>query len=179
MILLDHAGSKNAQLFVEWSNADTWGTGGGTTSSLKFARYNGTNWVNAGGTLGGLQQFISGTLTSDAISDFSNIKFTLASTDIGLFLPIDLVSFKGECVNNQTKIEFVVASQVNNEYFTIKRSEDLTEWQEVGTINGGGTTNEEITYNWTDDNPKSGVSFYKLFQTDIDGMHLNLLNQLQ
>ena len=164
------SGSKNAQLFVEWSNADTWGTGGGTTSSLKFARYNATNWVNAGGTLGGLQQAISGTLTSDAISDFSNIKFTLASTDIGLFLPIDLVSFKGECVNNQTKIEFVVASQVNNEYFTIKRSKNNLEWEEVGFINGGGTNNEEITYTWTDYSPKSGVNYYKLFQTDIDGI---------
>ena len=65
--------------------------------------------------------------------------------------------------DNDAKKIFLISKK------TIKRSEDLNEWNEVGNINGGGTTNEEITYNWTDDNPKSGVSYYKLFQTDIDG----------
>jgi hypothetical protein len=59
---------------------------------------------------------------------------------------------------------------VNNEYFTIKRSTNNLEWEEVGFINGGGTNNEEITYTWTDYSPKSGVNYYKLFQTDIDGL---------
>jgi len=164
---------KNAVLFIEWTSEDTWGTNGNQMNTdiapLVFARYNGTAWEEVPSTPLGL--FSAGTLESDPLTDFEDNPFhvTLGSTDESLYLPIDLVSFTGECINNQTNIEFVVASQVNNEYFTIKRSEDLTEWHEVGNINGGGTTNEEITYNWTDDNHKSGVSYYKLFQTDIDG----------
>ena len=169
-------GNNNAKLYLEWTNADIWGTGGagaGGLSSLTFAKYNGTNWVEVASTLGGLQQSISGNLiTTNVININNNIRrlFTLGSTDAGLFLPIDLLSFTGECVNNQTNIEFVVASQVNNEYFTIKRSTNNLEWEEVGFINGGGTNNEEITYTWTDYSPKSGVNYYKLFQTDIDGI---------
>ena len=73
-------------------------------------------------------------------------------------------------LDNQANLEFVVASQVNNDYFTIKRSKNILEWEEVGYINGVGTNNEEITYTWTDYSPKSGVNYYKLFQTDIDGI---------
>jgi hypothetical protein len=166
------SGAKGAQLYLEWSSADTWGTGGGDTESLKFARYNlvSNHWESAGGTLGGLGQARLGNLTSEAILDFSGGEFTLGSTDIGLFLPIDLLSFEGECIDNKTNLEFVVASQVNNDYFTIKRSTNNFEWEEVGYINGGGTNNEEITYTWTDHSPKSGVNYYKLFQTDIDGL---------
>ena len=51
-------------------------------------------------------------------------------------MPIDLFSFDGECIDNQTYLEFVVASQVNNDYFTIKRSINNLEWEEVGYING-------------------------------------------
>jgi hypothetical protein len=63
-------------------------------------------------------------------------------------LPIDLVSFEGECIDNQTNLEFVVASQVNNEYFTIERSKNLLSWEKLGDIVGGGTNNEEITYSF-------------------------------
>ncbi|MDC6470921.1 hypothetical protein PQZ52_03000, partial [Flavobacteriales bacterium] len=166
-------GSKDAILSVSWNNQLTWGTNGGSNvasdiTNMTFANYNGTQWEVEPSTASGIA--VNGNLVTDgSVTDFLPGKFTLGSIDQGFYLPIDLVSFTGECINNQTNIEFVVASQVNNEYFTIKRSEDLTEWQEVGNINGGGTTNEEITYNWTDDNPKSGVSYYKLFQTDIDG----------
>ena len=68
-------------------------------------------------------------------------------------MPIDLLSFEGECIDNKTHIEFVVASQVNNEYFTIERSKNLFDWNEISHIPGGGTNNEEITYNFTDLSP--------------------------
>ena len=143
---------KNITLSVSWANSQLWGMTGGTgnavtdLANITFARYDGNQWQVEASTTTGSQ--FNGVLTTDgSVSDFGNENFTLGSKEKGYFLPIDLVSFTGECINNQTDIEFVVASQVNNEYFTIKRSEDLTEWQEVGNINGGGTTNEEITYN--------------------------------
>ena len=67
------------------------------------------------------------------------------------------------------QLEFVVASQVNNDYFTIERSVDAYKWNEVGVIAGEGNTNTQVTYNWTDDNPFNGVSYYRLAQTDYDG----------
>ncbi|MAW84374.1 MAG: hypothetical protein CL832_08265, partial [Crocinitomicaceae bacterium] len=83
--------------------------------------------------------------------------------------PVDLISFDGQCNNHLTQIEFTVASQVNNEYFTIEKSANLMDWEEVGYINGGGTTSELITYNWTDETLLDGTKYYRLSQTDING----------
>ena len=88
----------------------------------------------------------------------------------GAALPIDLVSFKGECENNETELEFTVASQQNNDYFSIYRSQNTTEWSAVGEIEGAGNTSTQMTYNWVDENPMSGYNYYRLVQTDYDGI---------
>ena len=166
---------KDVTLSVSWTNTQLWGMQGGTgnevddLANMTFARYDGNQWqVEASSATG--SQFNGVLTTVGSVSNFSNENFTLGSKDVGYYLPIELVSFSGECINNQTNLEFVVVSQVNNEYFTIKRSKNNLEWEEIGFINGGGTNNEEITYTWTDYSPKSGVNYYKLFQTDIDGL---------
>ena len=84
-------------------------------------------------------------------------------------LPIDLVSFEGKCENNETELEFVVASQENNDYFSIHRSENTTDWNLVGEIEGVGNTSTQMTYKWIDNNPISGTNYYRLSQTDYDG----------
>ena len=84
-------------------------------------------------------------------------------------LPIDLVSFTGKCENHTIELEFVVGSQINNDYYTIERSVDGNEWSDVGIIQGEGNTSTQMTYKWIDDNPMSGVNYYRLTQTDYDG----------
>ena len=146
-------GGKDAKLSIAWTSQDTYGTDGNSFSTdispLTFAGYDGANWSAIASTVIGL--FNNGSLeTVSDVNDFASQLFTLGSTDATLYLPIDLVSFEGECIDNKTNLEFVVASQVNNDYFTIKRSTNNLEWEEVGFINCGGTNNEEITYTWTD-----------------------------
>ncbi len=166
------SGSANASLYVSWTSADDYGTGGNVYNAnltgIAWGTWNGSRWDNISSSASG--SINSGSIeTSSAVSNFSNRFFTLGSTDGNNNLPIDLISFDGECIDNKTHIEFVVASQVNNEYFTIERSKNLFDWNEIGHIPGGGTNNEEITYNFTDLSPISGDNYYKLSQTDIDG----------
>ena len=166
------SGSANASLYVSWTSADDYGTGGNVFAAnltgIAWGTWNGSRWDNISSSTSGSVN--SGSIeTSSVVSNFSNRFFTLGSTDGNNNLPIDLISFDGECIDNKTHIEFVVASQVNNEYFTIERSKNLFDWNEIGQIPGGGTNNEEITYNFTDLSPLSGDNYYKLSQTDIDG----------
>ena len=175
---ISRSGSANASLFIAWTARGQYGTAGNianpNVTGITFGYYNGTDWDVISSSPTGSSDI--GNVTSDA--SFNTIYngtsgsrfFTLGSLDGENNLPIDLVSFEGECIDNQANLEFVVASQVNNDYFTIKRSKNILEWEEIGYINGGGTNNEEITYTWTDYSPKSGVNYYKLFQTDIDGI---------
>ena len=59
---------------------------------------------------------------------------------------------------------------VNNDYFSIYRSTNATDWNLIGEIEGAGNTSTQLTYQWIDNNPLSGVSYYKLAQTDYDGI---------
>jgi len=87
----------------------------------------------------------------------------------GSALPIDLISFNGEIVGNNVELNWSVASQVNNDYFTIKKSIDCEQWEEVSVIPGAGNSNTEMDYTVYDENPYDGVSYYRLTQTDYDG----------
>ena len=84
-------------------------------------------------------------------------------------LSIDLVSFSGVCADGEVELEFVVASQTNNDYFTIERSSDAQEWVTLGQIQGVGNTTAQMNYIWYDDSPLAGASYYQLSQTDYDG----------
>ena len=148
---ISRANSVNAVLYIEWTDEDQYGTGGNVLNAnvtgITFGYYNGSDWdVITSSPTGSIS---NGNVTSNAFN-FAGQYVTLGSLDGENNLPIDLVSFEGECVDNQTNLEFVVASQVNNEYFTIERSKNLLSWEKLGDIVGGGTNNEEITYNFKD-----------------------------
>ena len=96
--------------------------------------------------------------------------FMLGSGGGGFALPIDLISFGiGANDLDQVVIEWSTASQVNNDYFTIQRSKDAYEWEDVKEIPGAGNTNSQMDYHFIDPNPYSGLSYYRLKQTDYDG----------
>ena len=102
-------------------------------TGIAWGTWNGSRWDNISSSTSG--SISSGSIeTSSAVSNFSNRFFTLGSTDGNNNLPIDLISFDGECIDNKTHLEFVVASQANNEYFTIERSKNLFDWNEIGHI---------------------------------------------
>ncbi|MGB0887994.1 MAG: T9SS type A sorting domain-containing protein [Vicingaceae bacterium] len=61
------------------------------------------------------------------------------------------------------------ASEVNNDYFTIERSENTLDWDEITTINGAGNSFVNLSYSATDYQPYNGTSYYRLKQTDFDG----------
>lgn len=84
-------------------------------------------------------------------------------------LPIDLLSFKAKRNNSQVEFEWITVTETNNDYFTIERSADLNRWEVIKMIDGAGNSNEVREYKATDDAPLSGVSYYRLKQTDYDG----------
>ncbi|HAP62137.1 MAG TPA: hypothetical protein DCR93_22435, partial [Cytophagales bacterium] len=86
-------------------------------------------------------------------------------------LPIELLSF--EARRNQSRVDFkwVTATEINNDYFTIERSEDLDTWHEVFSLPGAGNSTEVREYTGSDDRPLVGTGYYRLKQTDFDGQY--------
>lgn len=84
-------------------------------------------------------------------------------------LPIELLSFEAIAVGRSIDLEWATASETNNEFFTIERSNDGQTWEEIAYIDGAGNSSNQIDYSWTDNTPLNGVSYYRLKQTDFDG----------
>jgi len=84
-------------------------------------------------------------------------------------LPISLLSFDAVCKNDIVNINWSTASETNNDYFTIERSTDATNWEFVNNIPGNGNSNTVMYYSANDDKPYNGTSYYRLKQTDFNG----------
>ncbi len=95
--------------------------------------------------------------------------FLLGSGGGGFSLPITLTSFIGYPAQDGVIVEWTVLSEVNNNYFTIDRSFDCYNWEELSTVPGNGNHNNRITYNTVDENPTIGINYYRLKQTDYNG----------
>ena len=87
-------------------------------------------------------------------------------------LPITLSFFDAYYVDNIDKnvfIEWETQSEQNNDYFTVLKSYDGYEWEEIKRVEGAGNSNIKLFYRTEDANPRDGVQYYKLRQTDYDG----------
>lgn len=84
-------------------------------------------------------------------------------------LPIVLISFEAETDDSEVELTWSSASEINNEYYTIFRSTDGQNWEEIGTVNGAGNSSSILDYTFTDFNANSTKLYYKLRQTDFDG----------
>lgn len=84
-------------------------------------------------------------------------------------LPIELVNFEAHIDSNHIDLEWVTASEINNDFFTVERSVDAKTWEVVVTSLGAGNSNQAISYYETDYFPHEGVSYYRLKQTDFNG----------
>lgn len=125
--------------------------------------------------INGFQNQISG--TDDGIGgggggavNASNV--TLSSTS-STVLPVELISFKATpSVENGKHIvvlNWVTATETNSDYYTLERSLDGVYFRQFQTIPGAGTTTDITNYYTIDEQPYSGVSYYRLKQTDFNG----------
>lgn len=84
-------------------------------------------------------------------------------------LPIELLSFTATAATNQVNLAWITASEKNNDYFTIERTLDGLTFEEVIRVQGQGNSSIKTSYEYTDTRPLSGVSYYRLKQTDFNG----------
>lgn len=84
-------------------------------------------------------------------------------------LSIELLAFTAENKSDYVQTNWETNTELNNDYFTLERSDDLTQWMEIGKVAGAGTSVDPQNYEYRDYEPLSGVSYYRLKQTDYDG----------
>lgn len=93
-------------------------------------------------------------------------------TTVGGVLPIELLSFKAQKQGNYVLLSWSTSSEKNNNYFDIERSSDainFTELEKIKSKAKNGNSNKAIEYSAKDLYPISGISYYRLKQTDLNG----------
>ena len=87
-------------------------------------------------------------------------------------LPIELLEFKGKAGERENTLNWVSATESNNDYYTIyyMNNENLN-WKDVIHIAGAGTSSIVHNYQVTIPYAYQGINYYMLEQTDTDGKH--------
>lgn len=86
-----------------------------------------------------------------------------------VILPIELIDFKGFCNENFNNLIWETASEHNNAFFTIEKANEDGEFSELTTVQGMINSTEYVDYSYQDYTLTRGTSYYRLFQTDLDG----------
>lgn len=120
-------------------------------------------------------RYVAGLLTISNINNAhvannSTVYFTIASASISTPLPIELISFDAAVENQQVALKWQTGSERNNDFFTVERSADGIQWTDISTTKGAGSSSTLLSYEALDQNPLDGVSYYRLKQTDFDGV---------
>lgn len=86
-------------------------------------------------------------------------------------LPVELISLKAFPVNNEfIRVEWITATEINNDKFEVLRSEDGLNFIKVGEVKGNGTTIDVHSYAFNDKNVLPNITYYyRLNQVDYDG----------
>ncbi len=105
----------------------------------------------------------------DGGSSWQNASSSTFGATNAVILPIELIEFNAELKNNSVEIYWITAVEINNDYFTIERSNDGVIFESLTTKKGAGNCNYKINYSAVDNAPLSGISYYRLKQTDYDG----------
>lgn len=90
-------------------------------------------------------------------------------------LPVELTSFSATLENNFVNLNWITATELNNNVFEIERriinEENNSDWVKIGYREGYGTTSEEQEYFYADDVSSLNTSKvqYRLKQIDFNG----------
>jgi hypothetical protein len=126
-------------------------------------------WTDEGGSGVFSPADPAGYATSAITSIANPTYFALAYPD-GL-LPIGLTNFKALLLNGEVHLEWQTRSELNNHFFTVERSSPELHFDSIGFTMGAGTSNAIRNYALIDRFPLAGRSYYRLKQTDFDGLY--------
>jgi hypothetical protein len=135
----------------------------GTITTLRAQRWNSTtnNWD---APLPG-QTSSASSVTVPGVTTFS--PWAVAGNNAPL--PVELISFTAKGIDKHVELDWITASERNNDYFTVQRSKTGVNFTDIDTVAAGPTGSIAQEYSYTDLDALPGKSYYRLKQTDLDG----------
>ncbi|MBC7922389.1 MAG: T9SS type A sorting domain-containing protein, partial [Ferruginibacter sp.] len=115
----------------------------------------------------------SGTVTSERLTTFgagNEVELTFGSTsqEFPNPLPVRLLRFEGELRETAVVLHWQTASEDQSSHFEVERSSDGERFASIGRVEAAGTSRATKSYGFTDQQPLSGLSYYRLKTVDRD-----------
>ena len=146
------------------------GTGFGTIGNVSDLRLTLANSVvGTAGTNAGTTTNPQINRTGLTLANLSNTFYVGSVNSVTSPLPITLISFTASVVGGSVKLDWSTAAEIDNDYFTVQRSKDGDTWDSVQRVAGSGNSSGTSVYVAYDRTPYTGISYYRLVQTDFDG----------
>jgi len=96
--------------------------------------------------------------------------FGISSHEFGE-LAVELLNFKAEAINNRrVQLDWMTASETDNDYFDVEHSTDGINFTAVGKVEGAGTTEVQQVYQYIHAQPVPGINYYRLNDVEFDGI---------
>jgi hypothetical protein len=161
------AGAGNAVVELTWDTPESCGVTDPT--DLRVVRWDAAlNIWQDRGNGGATPLAPAGTIPTAAVQTLFS-PWTLSSINNQNPLPISLVEFTAKPEGANVRLDWVTASEQDNAYFTVERSADGSLFAPVLERSGAGNSTQLLHYTDLDLSPLSGLSYYRLKQTDTDG----------
>jgi hypothetical protein len=149
-------------------------TGMGNGATDLFENQTGNGWVaplnvQVGETYAMLLNIVQNGSPNPIVSLDLSGTAALDCDPILITLNVNLVSFEGINQGSSNLLTWITSSEQKNDFFTIQKSANGIDWENLGSVNGMGTTNEAHFYKMEDKNPISPLTYYRLIFTDING----------
>ncbi|MCE7993027.1 MAG: T9SS type A sorting domain-containing protein [Roseivirga sp.] len=135
----------------------------GTTTDFDYNNTSQLHWSTS--TNGDYVQWNDGGGSGAIYSNYTNC--TPVNTDV---LPVTLLNFEAQPMQDHVAIRWATAKEVDNSHFTLYKSSDVMNWTEVAMIAGKDVSTETVHYEYIDKNPLAGRAYYRLKQTDFNGL---------
>jgi len=84
-------------------------------------------------------------------------------------LPVEFISFEGSHKGGVNFLEWRTGSEYNSAYFSLERSVDGIDWEEIAVVGSVGNSDGVNDYWFEDDDFEDVINYYRLVQVDIDG----------
>lgn len=154
----ENANSSTIDFVFNW-NASEEST---TLTTPTLYHFESGSWVKQTGTTSVLNR----TLT---YSGYNGTFSPFAIGEANISLPVNWLAFTAAPVHGTVKLNWSTASEQNNAHFEIERSADAMMFSKVGIVLASLNPLVRNDYQYIDQSPITGHSFYRLRQVDRDG----------
>ncbi|HQF43300.1 MAG TPA: T9SS type A sorting domain-containing protein [Ignavibacteriaceae bacterium] len=168
--------------YRDYRNAPSFPFSGQKEFRLAYQRGFGTvvkfEWNLPQNVTGVLQDILTGTIVNVPMSGVGSYTVTNPDAlnrlkmliDYDEIIPVELTSFTATVVGTAVNLNWSTATEKNNRGFEIeRRSDNSSDWQKIGFVEGAGTATIQKDYSFTDKPSEVGKYYYRLRQIDFDG----------